>query len=266
MMSHTIFIIVACSVLLLWAVALVGYILQMTNKLRFPLGTIALALGWAIMIGYMAWLWSVLDRPPMRTMGETRLWYTLFLPAITLIIEWRWRTRLVAIPTVIMGMVFLLITALHPETLDKSLMPALNSPWFAPHVIVYMVSYATLGVAAVVAVWTLIRGKAVDNEKAVDEVRRLIYVGFPLMTLGMILGAFWAKIAWGTYWGWDPKETFAFLSWTAYLIYVHLDRYAKMPPRRNLVLATGTFVVVLACWFAVNYLPSASMSVHTYTQ
>ena len=268
MTSHTVFTIVACSVLTLWGIAFVGYLPPVARRLRVPLGPIAFALGWVVMIGYMAWLWQVLDRVPMRTQGETRLWYTLFLPAIGLVVEWRWRTKTMAIPTIVMAMVFLIITLGHPETLDKSLMPALNSPWFAPHVIVYMVSYATLGVAAALSGWALLQHffkPGTNLEKTVDEARRLVYIGFPFMTLGMILGAIWGKIAWGHYWSWDPKETWAFMTWAMYLAYLHLDRYTKLSSRAQLMLVTGAFLVLLGCWFGVNALPSAQMSVHTYS-
>lgn len=267
MTSHSIFILVASFVLALWVVALVGYLPPVAKRVKFPLGQIALALGWAIMVGYIVSLWITLERPPLRTQGETRLWYTLFLPPITLLVERVWRTRTLAIPTILMAMVFLILTLAHPESLDKSLMPALNSPWFAPHVIVYMVSYATLGIAAAVAVWVLVRelfGRGVADGAAVDEVRRLVYIGFPFLTAGMIFGAFWAKIAWGNYWSWDPKETWAFMTWAMYLAYIHLDRSAKLSPRVNLGLVTAAFVILLGCWFGLNALPSAQMSVHSY--
>ena len=268
MMPHLNFIIVASVVLLLWGVALIGYLPPVANRLRFPLGPVAFALGWVVIAGYMAWLWIALERPPLRTQGETRLWYTLCLPVIGLIVEWRWKTRTLAYPTIIMGMVFLIITLLHPEMLDKSQMPALRSAWFAPHVIVYMVAYATMGIAAAVAAWALIRTKlraVPELDRAVQEAHRLVYIGFPFLTTGLIFGAFWAKIAWGHYWSWDPKETWAFMSWAMYLAYIHLTRYTRLTPRVQLVLVTVAFLVLMGCWYGVNLLPSSQMSVHTYT-
>ena len=268
MMPHLTFFIVAGIVLALWVVALIGYLPPVAARLRFPLGPVAFALGWLVMVGYMAWLWHALERPPLRTQGETRLWYTLCLPVIGLLVEWRWRTRTVAYPTIIMAMVFLIITMWHPETLDKSLMPALRSPWFAPHVIVYMVAYATLGIAAAMAGWALMRAGFLDTpalERVAEEGHRLIFIGFPFLTAGLIFGAFWAKIAWGHYWSWDPKETWAFMTWAMYLAYIHLVRYTRLSSRTQLALMAGAFVVLLGCWFGVNNLPSAQMSIHTYS-
>lgn len=282
MTSHAIFSLVTVTIVILWSSALVCYLPPVAKRLRIPLGPIAFALGWMVLVGYIGWLWGVLQRPPMRTQGETRLWYTFFLPPIGLMLEWRWRTRskaipsvkswlvfLIITPTIFFGLMFLLITLAHPETLDKSMMPALQSPWFAPHVIVYMVSYAMLGIAAGIAAVALILDfiyKGGDLSKMLGvEAHRLVYVAFPLMTLGLLLGAYWAKIAWGNYWSWDPKETWAFITWTIYLAYVHLERYTKLSTRAHLALVAGAFLVVICCWFGVNLLPSAQMSVHTYS-
>jgi ABC-type transport system involved in cytochrome c biogenesis permease subunit len=144
-------------------------------------------------------------------------------------------------------------------------MPALQSPWFAPHVIVYMFAYALLGAAAVMAAYLLFfkkRGVAAEEYAICDN---LVYVGLAFMTVGMLFGALWAKEAWGHYWSWDPKETWAATTWLAYLVYIH---YRQMPvhrPRTALVILLVAFVLLQVCWWGINYLPSAqASSVHTY--
>ena len=85
------------------------------------------------------------------------------------------------------------------------------------------------------------------------------------MTVGMLFGALWAKEAWGHYWSWDPKETWAAITWLAYLLYIH---YRLMPGHRvRLALwhLLVCFVLLQMCWWGINYLPSAQgSSVHTY--
>jgi ABC-type transport system involved in cytochrome c biogenesis permease subunit len=93
-----------------------------------------------------------------------------------------------------------------------------------------------------------------------------LWIGFSFLTLGLLAGAVWAKGAWGHYWTWDPKETWAFLTWAAFLAYFHLRRDFAQRPRAALLFIAGASIIVLICWFGVNYLPSASQSVHTYTQ
>lgn len=92
----------------------------------------------------------------------------------------------------------------------------------------------------------------------------LALLGFVLLTFGLIFGALWAKEAWGHYWTWDPKETWAFISWLAYLGYLHLVA-CKTDPRKLQWYLGLAFFVLLVCWFGVNYLPSAQNSVHTYS-
>jgi ABC-type transport system involved in cytochrome c biogenesis permease subunit len=86
------------------------------------------------------------------------------------------------------------------------------------------------------------------------------------MTFGMLFGALWAKEAWGHYWSWDPKETWAAITWFAYLIYIHYRQLPKHKPRLALWLLIISFVLLQMCWWGINYLPSAQgASVHTYS-
>ena len=134
----------------------------------------------------------------------------------------------------------------------KTLMPALQSPWFAPHVFVYIFAYALLGVAVVIAWW-----------KLSDD---LVYVSLSFLTIGMLFGALWAKEAWGHYWSWDPKETWAAITWLAYLVYIHYRQLPRHHKRLALWMLIVSFVLLQMCWWGINYLPSAQgSSVHTYS-
>ena len=145
-------------------------------------------------------------------------------------------------------------------------MAALQSPWFAPHVIVYMFSYAMLGAAALIAIYLLIRAR----KKGIDEgmmslCDNLVYVGMAFLTIGMLFGALWAKEAWGHYWNWDPKETWAAATWLGYLIYIHYRLRHHLRYSAALGLLVFSFLLLQVCWIGVNYLPSArGYSVHTY--
>ncbi len=224
------------------------------------LGTLMLAV-------FVGGFWIELGRPPMRTLGETRLWFGLLLPLSGLLIHcfvpWRWPL----IYSALIGFLFLLFTALRPETHDRTLMPALQSPWFVPHVVLYLIAYAFLVYAAAVAAFGLYR--AYRNKNNGSHFLRLaetgLWIGFGFLTLGLLAGAVWAKEAWGHYWTWDPKETWAFLTWAVYLAYFHLRSEWNTQPRRALWFLAIASAVVFICWFGVNYLPSAAQSVHTYS-
>ncbi|WP_207784656.1 cytochrome c biogenesis protein CcsA [Marinifilum breve] len=215
---------------------------------------------------YIGFLWTSLERPPLRTLGETRLWYSLFISIIGLITYFRWRYLWMLYYCLFMSLLFLFINYLHPENFSKTLMPALQSPWFVPHVVVYIISYAFLAASTLVAVYGLYQVKREKFEaKYMQVADNLVYLGFAFLTFGLLFGALWAKEAWGHYWTWDPKETWAFITWMGYLVYIH-RRYQKLAKYVSaLWILALAFVILLVCWFGVNYLPSAQFSVHTYS-
>ena len=91
---------------------------------------------------------------------------------------------------------------MKPEIHDQSLMPALQSVWFIPHVTVYMFSYSVLGCAFIIALTGLFRHK----EEYLHTADNLVYAGVAFLSIGMLLGSLWAKEAWGNYWSWDLKK------------------------------------------------------------
>ncbi len=94
---------------------------------------------------------------------------------------------------------------------------------------------------------------------------KLVYIGFGLIVLGMLMGAVWAKEAWGHYWSWDPKETWAFITVTAYLMFIHL-RLQQNKTRASIWVLLLAFVLLMITWKGVNYLPSAKNSIHVYSK
>jgi ABC-type transport system involved in cytochrome c biogenesis permease subunit len=218
----------------------------------------------ALFIGF---LWVSLDRPPLRTLGETRLWYSFFLPVIGFITYLRWRYNWMLYYSLGLSLLFLFINYLHPENFSKTLMPALQSPWFVPHVVVYIFAYAFLAASSLVALRGLYQIKKTQLQaKVMLMADNLVYLGFAFLTLGLLFGALWAKEAWGHYWTWDPKETWAFITWMGYLVYIHRRYQQPSKYKSALWILALAFVILLVCWFGVNYLPSAQFSVHTYSQ
>lgn len=144
------FIFFAIVSVLLWAT---GAIAAWRNKSHIAIVTTAVGL--LVFLSFIIALWMSLERPPLRTMGETRLWYSLFLPFAGMAVFVRWRYKWILSFSTLLATVFICINLLKPEIHNKTLMPALQSAWFAPHVIVYMFAYALLGAAAVMAVYLL---------------------------------------------------------------------------------------------------------------
>lgn len=248
-----------------WLISIGCQFIQKKN-LSFKATTLMSGLGTLVMVVFIAQLWFELERPPMRTLGETRLWYITFLPIVGIASFIRWRYKWLLDYSLLMAAVFLFITFKNPDTYSKTLMPALQSVWFVPHVLVYIFAYALLAASCIIAIWGLFqiyRNRFQDSY--LDVANNMVYMGVGFLTLGLLFGALWAKEAWGHYWTWDPKETWALLTWLSYLLYIHI-RY-KQPHKKKLslfILAIA-FGVLMVCWFGVNYLPSAQQSVHTYT-
>ncbi len=246
-------------------------------KDRSAAANISTGIGLLIFFAFILGMWITLERPPMRTLGETRLWYAFFVPVAGMIVYLRWRYKWILSFSTILAFVFICVNLFKPEIHSKTMMPALQSPWFAPHVIVYMFSYAMLGAATLMAIWQLFikrflvkdgKGAGRNRTSAETEMEitdNLVYVGLAFLTFGMLFGALWAKEAWGHYWSWDPKETWAAATWLSYLLYVH---YRQAQPRKTenaLWILLGAFVCLQICWWGINYLPSArAESVHVY--
>ncbi len=233
--------------------------------------------GILVFAAFIAGLWIGQERPPLRTMGETRLWYSFFLALTGFVTYKHWKYHWLLSYSNLVACVFVCINLLKPEIHSKHLMPALQSYWFVPHVTVYILSYAMLGAATIAAMMQLRQlhaGVSTDkkpvNTSAYTSARKLyglmdnlVYAGFGFLILGMLMGCVWAKEAWGHYWSWDPKETWAFVTAAAYLVYIH----ARLVPRHRrftLWVLPIAFILLLITWIGVNYLPSAANSIHTY--
>ena len=92
---------------------------------------------------------------------------------------------------------------------------------------------------------------------------RTISLGFPMLTIGIIAGAVWANEAWGSYWSWDPKETWALITWLVFASYLHARITKSWQGRKPAIIASFGFIVVWICYLGVNFL---GKGLHTYGQ
>ena len=259
-MSWNTFLIYAFLSTLCW---IVGAWLAFCHKRKAALSFSIL--GSAVFLLFIIGMWVSLERPPLRTMGETRLWYSFFLSVVGIILYGRYNYKWVLSFGTLMSLVFIAVNLFKPEIHSKTLMPALQSWWFVPHVIAYMFSYAMMGAVTLFALFLWFRkcpDEASDKEMAVCD--GLVRIGWAFLTMGMTMGALWAKEAWGDYWTWDPKETWAFATWLSYLLYLHLRPSYK---NRNVLFAwlVFSFILLQMCWWGINFLPAAQgASIHTY--
>jgi len=236
-----------------------GSVTSFIQVRKSPAWTIWLyAAGVMVYAAYIAGLWVTMQRPPLMTMGETRLWYSLFLSLAGLITYIRWRYKWILSLTTAMSLVFIVVNILRPGIHDQVLMPVLQSIWFVPHVTVYMFSYALLACTFLLAVANLVK-PSLDLLPAIDKLCR---AGLSFFTVGMLLGALWAKQAWGDYWTWDPKETWAGITWLLYVLFFHLKETRPQARKMIFVSLILAFLSLQICWYGLQYLPQARGSLH----
>jgi ABC-type transport system involved in cytochrome c biogenesis permease subunit len=137
----------------------------------------------------------------------------------------------------------------------QQLPPALQSPLFAPHVAVYMISYILMTKAALQAAMQL-AGKSPVSESMLppeEATYRMVCAGFPLLTLGLLLGSVWGQHAWGDWWGWDPKEMWSLASWLIYVGYFHFRyMFGRKYPRANSAWVIAGLAVIIITLLWVN--------------
>ena len=254
-------------VAVVFTLSLIAAVIAIVKRERSNVSIVCSAAAIATLITFVITLWITLERPPLRTMGETRLGYSLFLLMAGLFTYARWHFRWILSFSTLLATVFMVINILKPEIHDQALAPALQSVWFIPHVSVYMFSYALLGCAMILAIAALVT----KSNKLDNAIERLLYGGAAFVTIGMLTGAIWAKDAWGAYWSWDAKEAWAAVTWSLYLVAIHLalrpSTYSTAWQKRTYyVMIIVAFAALQMCWWGVNYLPTAKQSIHTYSQ
>jgi len=141
----------------------------------------------------------------------------------------------------------------------RPLVPALqNQDLLAAHVAMMILSYGALSVSFAAGAMYLVQGpqsrfSRLPRARLLDEIGyRSVMVGFPLLALGIALGAYWGNSAWGRYWGWDPKETSALVTWLIYGVYLHMRGLRGWSGTRAAVVLVIGFAAVLFTYFAVN--------------
>ena len=185
--------------------------------------------------------WIAAGHFPISNMYEYSLVFLFSISLMYIVFESAYGVRqLGAIVLPIAALMSLYIWSLDPSMREVNpLIPALQTGWIMPfHVGSFNLAYATFAVAFAAAILFLIadrtHAKWLPSPEMLDDIAfRAVSVGFPLFTLGLILGSVWAHEAWGTYWQWDPKETAALFTWLVYGVYLHTRTLRGWRGRRS---------------------------------
>ena len=201
-----------------------------------------------------------LDHAPFSNLFE---YSTAFGFAITLAYvgaERHFRTRLLGAFVMPVAAALYVSALAFPSEGQPVLVPALQNPTLLSiHVALMILSYSVLAVAFGAAVMYLLQGDGgrrfawLPTPDRCDELTyRAVLVGFPLLAAGVALGAFWANSAWGRYWGWDPKETAALVTWLIFAVYLHTRGVRQLRGSRGAWIVVGGFVAVMFTYLGVN--------------
>lgn len=205
--------------------------------------------GFLIAVVSVVWRWIHLGHIPLQNMFEV----FLVLGASSWPVSWFSR-RFLGVRAepgdVLLSIVFLFPAGMVFSETPSHLPPALQSPLFGPHVMTYMLAYFIMAKASLQAILSLFYRISNDVELQMEHEKytyRMVRLGFPFLTFGLILGSIWGKLCWGDYWNWDPKELWSLASWLVFLIYFHW-RYAfgrKYPTINSLLVITAMLCIVI---------------------
>jgi len=228
-------------------------------------------------IGFGFILWGILQRvliagrAPVTNMYESIVWVAMGTVAFGLIFYAVYRNRLMLLAALPVSFLCLLLVRSLPVAMPARLDPLVpvlrDNFWLTIHVLTITLSYAAFALAlgfAHVVLWRYIR-----NPQSADAIRplhewlyRMMFVGLILLAAGTILGGVWANYSWGRFWGWDPKETWAFIALLMYVVAIHGKMAGWWGDFGIAVAAVVNFAGIIMAWYGVNYVLGAGL--HSY--
>ena len=215
---------------------------------------------------YIVWRGIAARRLPLANQFEFATALAWIVALLGVFFYLRKKEQMEWIPLLCTPMAFLIqsYAALQPREITE-LMPALKSAWFGLHIGSAVFAYAAFAVAALLGGRYLVLEKKNDDRQRhfIDTLSyKLICFGFLMLSVVIFSGCIWAEQAWSTFWSWDPKETWALITWIVYAIYLHQRLRMKWRGRRMAWFAVLAFIFVMFTFVGVNTLMSG---LHSYT-
>ena len=210
-------------------------------------------MGFALLFHLSGYLlrWYIGGRIPLSNGYETMQFLALCIMAFALLVSRRYRQAL-GFGFLLSGFTLLVsyLGEMNPQI--TPLMPVLVSPWLSLHVSVIMMAYALFAFILLNGVWALCVPR--EAERLMTYSRLMLYPAVFLLTAGIFIGAVWANVSWGRYWGWDPKEVWALITMLIYALPLHADSLPWFrKPRFFHIYTIAAFLSVLITYFGVNF-------------
>ena len=289
---------VSLLIMTIWHWARLIYSLQF---LPAVIGTIGIALANLSLSFLLAIRWVESGHFPLSNLYESLLFLAWGFTAFHFFVEQLTKVEFVGVVTAPVALLITGFASFSlPKEMQRAtaLIPALQSNWLMMHVTIMMISYVALlgGSLLAIAFLVVTQQKRVGEGDAAHSYHSLPFLepggagekiyqvaepslgtnigetldnlsyrtlglGFPLLTIGILSGAVWANEAWGSYWSWDPKETWAFITWLVFAIYLHTRLTKGWKGTGPALIASGGFVIVWICYLGVNLLGTG---LHSY--
>ncbi len=240
---------------------------------------------WILIIGavcntagiFLRWVESYklgIGHAPLSNMYESLIFFSWTIVILYIVVEHRYKNRVIGAfvsPIAFLAMAY----ASLPNISDRiqPLIPALKSNWLIAHVVTCFLGYSAFAIAFGISIMYLIKQtdktekirllSSFPNLEVLDELtQQMVVVGFLFLTGGIITGAVWANSAWGTYWSWDPKETWSLITWFVYATLLHARLMRGWHGKQIAYLSIIGFLAVMFTYFGVNLLPG----LHSYAK
>ncbi|MFK5954498.1 MAG: c-type cytochrome biogenesis protein CcsB [Desulfobacterium sp.] len=209
---------------------------------------------------------------PFSNMYESLVFFSWTVAALYIFVEFKYRERIIGVFATPLIFLAIAYASLSPSIGDRitPLIPALKSNWLIGHVITCFLGYAGFAVAFGFSIMYLVKpteprtgglSARLPSLAMIDELtHQMVMFGFLFLSIGIITGAVWANSAWGTYWSWDPKETWSLITWLIYAILLHLRMMRGWNGKQIAWVSIVGFMAVLFTYFGVNLLPG----LHSY--
>jgi len=212
---------------------------------------------------------------PFSNLYESLIFFAWTIMFLYLVLEWRTKNKTLGAFVSPLAFLAMAYASYSPKVQShiQPLIPALQSNWLISHVITCFFGYAAFGLSFGLSVMYLIKTldretnniflKMIPRPFILDDLNyQMVAIGFLMLTLGIITGSVWAHSAWGSYWSWDPKETWSLITWLVYASVLHSRMVRGWRGKRIAILCIAGFSCVLFTYFGVNYLAG----LHSYAK
>ena len=202
---------------------------------------------------------------PLSNYYESLIFFAWCIALVVIVMRKKLNAPVITMCAALGALFFIGYASLSPsvDRRIQPLIPALQSNWLHVHVFTCFIAYAAFAVSFLCGIFYLAKGRGIiPSAERLEEINyQSVMVGFPMLSAGILTGAVWAHYAWGSYWTWDPKETWSLITWFVYAAFLHARFTKDWRGRKAAILSIIGFAAVLFTYFGVNYIISG---LHSY--